>query len=402
MNITAILMRRSLGRSVFPAFTALILLNTLLRSMSWRHEWMWAVYQYNFTVILLGPLLAGVAGWEGYRLARASDFLSGHHRPVALLTAVWAALFAWCAVAFAAGLAIVLAVVAISGAPLHLGLAEIVTPVPAFALLAAESAAGLVAGWLAHSKLAAPMAAISVFLGSLLLYAGNFSEFITVGGATSSLVGLQPKLSIQASQTTFYCLAVVLAITVGSWLSSWYRAPRWPAVMMVSVLTATSAVVLSMSSPLYLEKREGDVACSGAHPEICLGYSYANLEPEVRDSLTPYVKAVEEIGIKPPASFRQDASSSRNVGQLSLDTITGSKDVIPDMFLGTYYGSQCEIVPGGDIEKSYSNARYWLTSTVGTGEQYDPVVDRVFVKGTPEERASAARAAFATLMACHG
>ena len=403
MNLAAILMRRSIGRAAFPAFVALVLLNTLLRSMAWRHEWMWAVYQYNFTVMLLGPLLAGVAGWEGYRLARAQPFLTSHQRPVALLVATWGALFAWCTVAFALGLLLVLAIVYGSKTPMVIGLPEIVTPVPALGLLALECAGGLVAGWLSRNKLAAPLATITVFLASLLLYAGDLSAFVTVGGATGSLIGLRPKLGTQVSQTIFYCMATGLVVALGAWLATWYRTPRWPIVALVALLSLASAVHLATRSPLYLEARPGDVVCSGSHPQICLGRSYTRFEPHVRKNLKPYVEAVESIGLQSPASFRQGApATSRNIGELALDTITGSKEPLLDAFLGTYYGSRCELTPGSAMEKNYSNARYWLAQAAGDASYDDPVVDPVLVKGTPEQRESVARAAFAGLMTCHG
>ncbi|MEU7562365.1 hypothetical protein [Streptomyces eurythermus] len=403
MKISALLMRRSLGRAAFPAFVVLVLLNTLLRPMAWRHEWMWAVYQYNFTVMLLGPLLAGVAGWEGYRLARAQSFLASHRRPLALLTAAGGALFAWCAAAFALGFVVVVAIVAGAGTPLVIGLPEVVTPVPALGLLALECAAGLVAGWLSRNKLAAPLAAITVFLASLLLYAGDCSIFVTVGGATGSLIGLRPKLGTQAWQIVFYCLATALVITIGAWLSTWYRTPRWPLVAAATVLTLGATVQLATRSPLYLEARPGDVVCSGSHPQICLGRSYTRFAPNVRANLQPYQKAVKSINVQPPASFRQGTrTTNRDTGELALDTITGSKEPLLDAFLGTYYGSQCELTPGSAMEKNYSNARYWLAQAAGDKSYDDPVVDPIFVKGTPKQREEAARAAFAGLMACHG
>ncbi len=85
--------------------------------MSWRYEWMWAAYQYNFTVMLLGPLFAGIASWEGYRLSRSHAFLLSHQRTARMLAAAWAALFAWCAAAFVLGLAVVYVIVAAAGTP---------------------------------------------------------------------------------------------------------------------------------------------------------------------------------------------------------------------------------------------------------------------------------------------
>ncbi|MER6057427.1 hypothetical protein [Streptomyces albidoflavus] len=403
MNLASLMLRRSLAWKALPAFLILVVLNTLLRPLSWRHEPMWAVYQYNFTVMLLGPLVAGVAGWEGYRISRSSDFLSGHHRPIALLASTWAAVFAWCAAAFIAGLAVVIGIVAGSGTPMLFGIHELVTPLPALALLAAECALGLVAGWIGRSKLAAPLAAITIFLATLLLYAGDLSEFVMVGGATSSLVGLQPKLSTQMAQALFYCSVTLVSLLLGAWFASWYRIPRWPVLAGASALACAAALQLATVSPLYLEERKGDVECSGSSPEICLGRSYTGYEPHLRKNLAPFVEAMHTLDLPSPAAFRQDAlTTDRDTGQLGLDTIQGDKDLLVDMFLGTYYGSSCEILPGNAMEKHYFNARFWLANTAGATPNDDPVVDPKMIRGTVKERADLARASFKGLMSCNG
>ncbi|MGW0602158.1 hypothetical protein ACWD11_34285 [Streptomyces sp. NPDC002776] len=404
MNITGLIARRSLGRTAFPAFLALAVLNTLLRSMTWRHEWMWAVYQYNFTVMLLGPLLAGIAGWEGYRLAKAQEFLLSHRRPIALLATATAALWAWCAAAFLLGLIMVGGIVAGSGTPWQVGVQELVTPVPALLLLLAECAAGVVAGWLSGSKLAPPLAAITVFLATLLLYAGNLSAFVMVGGATSSLVGLAPKMATQTWQSLFFVLTAALVILAGTWLATWYRTPRWPVMGAAVLATAAVAVQLATVSPIYLERREGDVVCHGASPQICLGRSYQHFEPHLRQALSPFIHAIDKIGFQAPVSYRQDAHISQpGTAQLGLDTVTGNKELLADMILGTYYGPDCTIEPQSQMEKNYTNARYYLAQAAGIpSDNDDPTLDPRLVRGSAHERTMVAHQAFAGLIACRG
>ncbi|MFE2326633.1 hypothetical protein ACFXD5_22325 [Streptomyces sp. NPDC059385] len=398
-------MRRSLGLTAFPFFLLLVVLNTLLRPMPWRHEPMWAVYQYNFTVMLLGPLLAGVAAWEGHRLSRADAFLSAHHRPLAMLAAAWAALLAWSSAAFVLGLALVLGLVTSAGTPPTLGLPELLTPLPALTLLGLACAVGLTAGWLGGDggKLAAPMTAIAVFLAFLLLYAGDLSEFVMVGGATSSLVGLRPKAGTQTSQVTFYVAATLLALLAGAWSAALHRLrPRhFLAAAATAVFCALSAGHLAAADPLYLEARPGDVRCHGTQPQICLGRGYTSYEPHLRASLSPLVHAMERLSLPAPASFRQDAlRSTTNTGQLSPDTVTGDPELLLDMFLGTYYGSDCTIEPGSAMERNYVNARYWLAEAVDLPPYEDPALDPRLTTGTTPERLSVARAAFLGLAAC--
>ncbi|MFG2228899.1 hypothetical protein ACGFNX_02595 [Streptomyces sp. NPDC048723] len=400
-------MRRSLGRTAFPFLVLLVVLNTLLRPMAWRHEPMWAVYQYNFSVMLLGPILAGVAAWEGHRLSRARTFLSAHHRPLAVLSAAWAALLAWSSAAFLLGLSLVLGLVAGAGTPPVLGRPELLTPLPALALLGLACAVGLTAGWLGgdNGRLAAPLMAIAVFLTFLLLYAGDLSEFVMVGGATSSLVGLRPKAGTQTSQTVFYAAATLLALLAGAWSAAPYRLRpgHFLAATATAVLCALSAGHLASADPLYLEARPGDVRCHGTSPEICLGRGYTSYEPRLRASLTPLVQAMAQLNLPAPATFRQDAlRSTTKTGELSPDTVTGDRELLLDMFLGTYYGSDCAIEPGSALERAHVNARYWLAEAVGLPPYEDPVLDPRLTAGAAPERISVARAAFQRLAACDG
>lgn len=325
---------------------------------------MWAVYQYNFTVMLLGPLLAGVAAWEGHRLSRADAFLSAHHRPLAMLAAAWAALLAWSSAAFLLGLAMVLGRVAWGGTPPTLGLPELLTPLPALALLGLVCAVGLTAGWLGGDggKVAAPMAAIVVFLAFLLLYADDLSEFVMVGGATSSLVGLRPKAETQTSQVAFYVAATLLVLLVGAWSAALHRLRlrHLLAAATTAVLCAFSAGHLASADPLYLEARPGDVRCHGTQPEICLGRGYSSYEPHLRAHLTPLVQAMAQLNLPPqPPSARMPCAARRTLA---------SSPRAPSRATANFC-STCSWVPTTAPTAPSSPAASWkaITSTPGTG-----------------------------------
>ncbi|MFG3398852.1 hypothetical protein [Streptomyces parvus] len=402
MNIAALLLRRSAGRTLFPVLAVLVLANTLLRSMSWRYEWMWAAYQYNFTVMLLGPLFAGIATWEGYRLSRSHEFLLSHQRTVRILSAAWASLFAWCTAAFVLGLAVVYAIVLTAGTPGFMGGREALTALPALMLLGAEGALGLAVGWTSRSRLAAPLTAIAVFIGSIWLYTSDFAPFIVVGGASGSLIGLQPRIDTQVAQVICYLLLTLAALALGSWVATHYRRPHTALVVVLACLTAASAVHLANRPPLMLEARKGDVVCTGEAPKICLGRSYTRFEPDLRARITSYTTALESIGINPPAQFRQDAThASAGVVPIDLGDVTSSNDMLLGSVLGAYYDNRCDMRPGSNFQHAFDNSIYWLAKAadsptyVGT-EGVDPAI----VKGTPDQKAAAARKAFADLATC--
>ncbi|MFE1413991.1 hypothetical protein ACFW6F_24825 [Streptomyces sp. NPDC058746] len=247
------------------------------------------------------------------------------------------------------------------------------------------------------------MTAIAVFLAFLLLYAGDLSEFVMVGGATSSLVGLRPKAGTQTSQVAFYLAATLLALLAGAWSAALHRlSPRhFLAAAATAVLCALSAGHLASADPLHLEARPADVRCHGTRPEICLGRGYTSYEPHLRAGLAPLVLAMARLNLAAPASFRQDAlRSTPSTGQLAPDTVTGDRELLLDMFLRTYYGSDCTIEPGSIMERNHVNARYWLAEAVDLAPDEDPALDPRLTTGTAPERISVARAAFQGLAAC--
>src|SRR5450432_2178551 len=94
---------RSAGRAAAPVMLAVVIAHLALRSRAWTHEWMWAYYQFGFVTVLLGPLLAGVAAWEGWRLSSSADLLTPSLRPRRAATQAWAATLAWGLLLYAAG-----------------------------------------------------------------------------------------------------------------------------------------------------------------------------------------------------------------------------------------------------------------------------------------------------------
>ena len=57
--------RRNLVRGPWPVILvvlgAILAAHVLLRPTWWRYEWFWAWYQYQFSTILVGPVVAGIA-----------------------------------------------------------------------------------------------------------------------------------------------------------------------------------------------------------------------------------------------------------------------------------------------------------------------------------------------------
>ena len=214
--MTRLALRRSAGRLAAPVMLAVVAAHVLLRGRTWTHEWLWAVYQFGFVVILLGPLVAGIAAWEGWRLSTAGDLLATSLRPRQAAVQTWLATVAWGVLVYLVGLGTVVVLVLAAGAPGWPDLRVLGAALPPLALLAAEAAVGMLAGWWLRHALAAPAAALGCFGLSLWCYASGPSQFITVGGATSSLVGLAPRPGVELAQLLFFAAAALAAVLMAA------------------------------------------------------------------------------------------------------------------------------------------------------------------------------------------
>ena len=67
------ILRRSVACHSAAAFVALAGLHLTLRPRPWIHEWYWTLDAYHFVTILLAPLVAGTAAWDGARWSGATD-----------------------------------------------------------------------------------------------------------------------------------------------------------------------------------------------------------------------------------------------------------------------------------------------------------------------------------------
>ncbi len=94
------------------------------------------------------------------------------------------------------------------------------------------------AGWASRSRLAAPLTAIVVFTGSIWLYTSDFAPFVVVGGASGSLIGLQPRIGTQVAQIVCYTLVTLTVLALGAWAATSRRSPHTAAVVVLSCLVA--------------------------------------------------------------------------------------------------------------------------------------------------------------------
>ncbi len=394
-----LLLRRSVGLAGMPALLTLAMLHIFGRARPWVHEWLWSIYQFNFVTVLVGPVVAGLAAWEGARLARHRSLYLVSDRLRLALFASWGAMLTWVTVAFLTGLSVVLALVKSAGTPGLPSLGDLAAVTPAVALLAAEGALGLAIGWRLRSPLTAPGSALLVFLGSLLLYGNGPGQLIIVGGATDSLVGLSPRPGLQVAQVTFYVLFGIASIVLAAPQVETRRLNRASGPLaLVLVVLAALVVVTRGGSPLA--PRTTDLRCYGTGPTVCAGPGYARLLPEARTALLPYVAALERAGVVVPERFEQGQEPGTvTVAPLSIGLLGGRRDEAPLLLMAAYSRKDCD-ASNTDVLQTQAALLYWLTAQVDSRAPTSPMLPNVLRNGSPADQQLWVRQAVAVLQRC--
>ncbi len=385
-----------------PALLVLVGLHIFGRSRPWEHEWLWAIYQYHFSTVLLGPAAAGLAAWEGFRAQQAEDLLESSGRAGRAVALAWAAVFAWVLVAYTAGLLTVLALVKLSGTPGLPRSPELLTLLPALALLAGETSTSFAVAWRVRSPLVAPAAAIAWFLVTLLLYVGGPEAAIRVGGATTSLVGLRPRPDVQAAQVLFYVSLAVLSL-LSMRRRVYAERFRLRALRLAGLaVPALPAILLASLGPNVLERVPTRLACFGRHPLLCAAPGYVNRLPEVRAVLRPYLAALEAIGVDTPTRFDQSAPPGSAAAPLPIEIFlrTSDHEVARSTVLQWYERSGCNVSGNVRLVQDYVGLDYWLEAQATGEHPDDPTLPRALAKGTEDQQAIWVRRALGDLQAC--
>jgi hypothetical protein len=298
------LVRRGSGWAVLLlAALAAQIAHVWFRPQGWVYEWRWATYQYQFSTVLLAPLTAGVGAVAGRRWAAARPLLATGARGTTGFALGAAPVLAPVAIAYVAGYAVVIGLVASAGTPGGPAVADLALFLPSLALLGAATSLGYTAGWCTRSLLAAPLASVAVFGGLLAGWVGGPLALVKVGGATASLVGLVQSPTVVTWQTLFYVGlgAAALAVTAAV-----FRRGGWPAPAAALALTTVAMTPLVRWDGEPLVSIDEPLVCVGEAPQICVAEPYERFVPDLRRRLRPTIDRLDAAGIAAPTVVRQE------------------------------------------------------------------------------------------------
>jgi hypothetical protein len=264
------------GRSVQPSLlvpAGLLHLASWLAMLAhgrdWVGAWMNAVDEVAGSVVVVGPLLAGLT---------ANVYAHRGRTSLPVLTVASAhPLRAWYAPAARFwGLAILNVVVLLgeaavlvsaAGCPLSLS-ALVIVPV-CCAVLACHVLLGMVIGLRLSPKLAGAVAGAVSFGGFLLAVAHLAPPAFVTGGVTGDLVGQQYRSSVVLTLALDAVLTVVALSAGTGWNTRWVQARAAAA-----LVTIASAVLLGNGQVVDLDNRfvavQAPFKCRGAAPSVCV------------------------------------------------------------------------------------------------------------------------------------
>lgn len=323
-----LLLRTCTSGRVIVLLAVVTAVAVLHRDPLWLGEWNWTTDWFNGATILTGPLVAGCAAYD------SGAFLSRRHSgairslkrggSLALVIVLTNGVIGCCVqlLALMIGFGLNVAVGA-GGTP---GLRAI--PL-AMVLFFACAAFGVLAGHLLGNPIGSPVAAVTLFVFTLLGAKGG-NPFIAFrpGGVTGSLVGLtwNPEFLL----LTLATLLTLTACCVGAvaYLTSPIRGTR----RTVLLVSATIALILSggVMSASTADRFTTDASaveytCAGESPQVCLDTRTSRSLSSLAATMGELARVLTDAGADVPDNFSQVVPGH------SLPTSSAPLDVSEDI-----------------------------------------------------------------------
>jgi hypothetical protein len=394
--------RRSAGLVALPVLLAVLIAQVVFRSRSWTYEWTWAFYQLGFNTVLIGPVVAGIAAWEGSRLASASDAIGTAPRNWRVFLVHWLGVVVWASAAYLAGLSVAVVMVLAQGTPWGPRLADLLSVATAVSLLAAQACGGLVLGWLLGRRLvSAPLAAIGCFCITLWLYVMGPGQFIIVGGATGSLAGLTPRTQVQLAQIAFFLSATLAALLVAGRRKAWGKRSGLAPSILSSCLAAVATLGVLGTGRTLLVPRNEPLTCVGEAPQVCTAAGYQRFASPAHDVLQPYVAALKDAGVSPlPLRFEQGAVPGMvPTAPFGIDFLGGDRSRAVNLIVASYVSKPCSFKSDPRVTTALQGMQWWLSQRGGIPYEDDSLPPEL-TKGTSAQQAAFIRDAVRLLSEC--
>lgn len=265
----ALLLWWSPVKYVFPVLLAIDLGCLWSRPAQWRGTWAATIDWAGGSMLLLGPLVAGLAAWRtvasGRGLGEAADV---GERAWRAQGAEALGVVGWAAAAHLLTLCVAIVASIDGGAR---GAPNLLPALPQLAVLLGYTAVGVIAACLVANPLTAPLVAVTTLFLVTQFSPGSRGELlVSVGGATTALSGLHYNVQVLTAQTL---LGVALGLlVVGVHRTSVGRLLVRPAPVLGAIVPGLLIGSWLAAGPeQYVRDRTPPaLSCVGSGPRVCV------------------------------------------------------------------------------------------------------------------------------------
>lgn len=319
------------------------------------YEMTWTIYSYHFGTVLCAPLVSALAVWVGirYRNLRTQTRLEAFEGPA--LVRLWVRLNISIAGGYASGLVAAVVAATLLETPGSPNVRAVASAIPAVAMLWAAAAIGLGIGWHFGNWIAIGALPIVVFGAIVFAYSVQMT-LVRVGGATASMVGLQPRSDVMALQTGFFIVVSWTALLLATDRS---RPTQVWRLLVIGCLAASAVMLGSLQDTL--EPSTVQLGCEGSTVEVCLTAEYEQFRESFSVALATVLDELRLVGAPQPIRFEQAPTTRafgvglipalRRIDSEPLRVVFGS--------LSNAYTRHC-VDPTPDQEESVRSILKWL------------------------------------------
>lgn len=251
-------------------FLVLQSVHLVVRPSEWLLDPRWAIDNYAFSLIFLGPAVAGCAAWQGRLFARGRWI--GRRSPRRYLGSLLVPVVALGELVFLAGLVSAVVVTVLTGAPFIVHLSDVISVLVAFLGIAAYGTAGFAVGSAWPNPVVAAAAALTSFSLTLAAWIVGLEILVRFGGASGGVLGLDLRWQVHVIQVLFWLLITGLSLLAAIRRVASTRLLSPLSVLLVVLLVGT-AVTSSSVRGLFVQS-EVPWTCDGSNPARCVPETY--------------------------------------------------------------------------------------------------------------------------------
>ena len=376
---------------------AVLLVNVLTRDTIWMREWLYSTTHYAFYVIMIGPLLGGLAAIEARKAKKHQISAAPIHDTKRLVGATFNSIFIPTLIVYILGALLHFAVLIVFHTPYFPGPATLLPILAAVANLAMQVAIGTFLGWKFPYLLTAGATSLALFFGSISIYTTKLDFLINIGGsggANTSRLLLQTLL--------FTLIAATLLLACQS-RDPYRRQIPAHGILLLPTLLLSGYLIFNNTDPLVEDNNQKTTTIcqdhnldTGREITICLVKGYEDLQGEVFTSLIHPLNILEAANVSFPTTFTQIHGKENSIEIQAI----GDSDPAQTLLNG-YFDYEC-IQQSPDKQATLMTLIYLLSSDpdLREGIKYDPNVPDKVSQGTETDHLEWINEAFSELQEC--